>query len=167
MSRKIDKTEVETPATEIEETAVETVEMQPAVEEVVEETEVHPEVIEPPIPASALDSVKSVLGTLAVDELKAVIGFCEEVITELQREQVEELETQMRFIQDQLMALKGHSRNGSTPTTRNVKPLVNPANPNEVYTTGMLPAWLKELIGRTGKAVWQLREESPDLRVGG
>lgn len=160
MSRKIDKTEVETPATEIEETM--TVEAT-----TVEERETQPEVIETPTPISALDSVKSLLDKLAVDELKEVMGCCEDLITELQREQVEELESQMRFIQDQLIALKGPRYSPAPTSSRNVKPLVNPANPNEVYTTGMLPSWLKEMIAKTGKAVWQLREESPDLRVGG
>jgi len=164
MSRKIDKIEVETPATELEETTVvEAITELPTVEA----REAPPEGMETPTPVSALDSVKSLLHKLVVDELKEVMGCCEDLITELQREQVEELESQMRFIQDQLIALKGPRYSPAPTSSRNVKPLVNPSNPNEVYTTGMLPGWLKELIGKTGKPVWQLREESPNLRVGG
>ena len=47
------------------------------------------------------------LSELDVDELKEVIDYCEERIDELQRDEVESLEAEMRAIQDKLLSLKG------------------------------------------------------------
>ena len=110
----------------------------------------------PPTPLSPLETVRLVLDDMPVPDLKTIIEHCEGRIHDLQREEVEALEQQMRFLQDKLIALRGPVQSNG----RNVKPLRNPANPNEVYTTGMTPAWVRELSAATGKPVWQLREES-------
>ena len=143
MARKMDQTEtIETPVPSTVET----------------DRQLESDAIEDSTPDTPWDALKSVLDTLAVDDLKQVIAYCESAINELQREQVEALESQMRAIQDQLILLKG--RNGSPSSSRNVKPIVNPANPSEFYTVGMTPYWLRELIASTGKTIAQLREES-------
>lgn len=149
MARKMDQTEtIETPVPDTVET----------------ERQLESDVIEDsiPIPVHSWETLKPVLDTLAVDDLKQVIAYCESAINELQREQVEALEFQMRAIQDQLILLKG--RNGYPSSARNVKPIVNPANPSEFYTVGMTPYWLRELVNSTGKSIAQLREESPEIR---
>lgn len=101
---------------------------------------------------------------LDVDELKQVIDYCSGRIDELQREEVEALEAQMRAIQDKLMAMKGFRgkvvvENGEKQK-RTAIPLVNPNNPSEVYTFGKHPDWLVKLMAETGKDVGQLRNET-------
>lgn len=108
-----------------------------------------------PIP-TPLELVKSALDGFGVPDLKTVIECCEGRIHELQREEVETLEEQMRAIQDKLIALRGPAQSNG----RNIKPLRNPANPNEYYTSGMTPQWVRDLVNATGKPIWQLREES-------
>jgi len=109
-----------------------------------------------------VEAIKPTLNELEGSGLKAVIDYCSNRLDELQQEEVESLESQMRAIQDRLIQLKG--RNGAASGTRNVKPIVNPANPSEFYTAGMTPYWLRELVNSTGKSIAQLREESPEIR---
>lgn len=101
---------------------------------------------------------------LDVDELKEVIEYCSCRIDELQKEEVSELEEQMRAIQDKLLALKGHKRTEKKEKTegakRNVTPLVNPNNPSEVYTFGKTPDFVVKMMTETGKTVRELREEA-------
>jgi DNA-binding protein H-NS len=90
------------------------------------------------------------LSELEVDELKEVIQYCQERIEELQRDEVEELEYQMRAIQDKLLSLKGKTRNpassGREGAKKQARPIVNPNDPTQVYTFGKRPEWLKTLL---------------------
>lgn len=113
---------------------------------------------------TAVDIVCNDCDNLNVDELKQVIEYCSSRIDELQREEVEALEAQMRAIQDKLMAMKGFRGKqvveNSEKQKRTAIPLVNPNNPSEVYTFGKTPDWLVKLMADTNKTVWQLREEA-------
>ncbi len=117
------------------------------------------------IPTS-VEMICSGCDDLDVDGLKQVIDHCSNRIDELQREEVEELEAQMRAIQDKLIALNGHkgkvNGNGTSDSgkKRTDTPLVNPNNPKEVYTFGKHPDWLAKLMAETNKTVSQLREEA-------
>jgi DNA-binding protein H-NS len=117
--------------------------------------------------------VKDAVADLDVDGLKEVLEYVSVKIEELQKEEVEALEAQMRAIQDKLLALKGFrnkpvarmvapEKTEKTEKTegakRNVKPLVNPENPEEVYTFGKHPAWLVTLCAKTGKTPYELRQ---------
>lgn len=113
-----------------------------------------------PLALSPLETVQLVLDEMPVSDLKTVIEYCDSRIEALQREEVESLEEQMRFLQDKLLALKGTRYTQQASSRSAVKPIRNPDNPAETYTTGMTPQWLKDLVARTGKAIWQLREES-------
>lgn len=110
-----------------------------------------------PLALSPLETVQLVLDEMSVSDLKTVVEQAEGLIHELQRAEVEALESQMRAIQDQLIALKGPvAQSGG----RNLKPLRNPENPSEYYVCGLVPQWLRDLVARTGKPIWQLRDES-------
>lgn len=112
--------------------------------------------------------IKPGLDDLGVAGLKEVIEYCSNRIDELQKEEVEELESQMRALQDKLLALKGfrnkvvksgvktEKTEGSKRTTT---PLVNPEDPSQVYTFGKIPDWAVKLMAKTGKTVRELREE--------
>lgn len=113
---------------------------------------------------TAVEMICSGCDDLDVEELKQVIEYCSSRIDELQREEVEALEAQMRAIQDKLMAMKGFRgkqvvENGEKQK-RTAIPLVNPNNPSEVYTFGKHPDWLVRLMAKTGKDVGQLRNET-------
>jgi hypothetical protein len=56
--------------------------------------------------------------------------------------------------------LKGKQVASFLQDKRIVTPIINPDNPNEVYTLGKHPAFLIKLMAETGKTVTQLREES-------
>lgn len=95
---------------------------------------------------------------LNVEELKAVIEHCANRIQSIQREEVEILESQMREIQDRLVAIKGKdSQTKSMSNRRATTPIVNPDDPRQVYTLGKVPDWLNALMARTGKTVQELR----------
>lgn len=126
--------------------------------DVIESADLQPEgepATSTPIP-TPLELVITALDGFGVPNLKTVIEHCEGRIHELQREQAEALEAQMRAIQDKLIALRGPAQSNG----RNIKPLRNPANPAEYYTSGMTPQWVRDLVNATGKPIWQLREES-------
>lgn len=150
MARKIEKVEVtETPEIESQ-----------SLQEMLDEAP-KTAVNRPPLVLThSWDDLKPTLEKLGLDDLKAVVDYCNGIIDELQREEVEALEAQMREIQEKLSSLKRPSPVASPSNSRNVKPLRNPDNPSEVYTTGMTPLWVKNLVARTGKAIYQLREES-------
>lgn len=122
--------------------------------------------VETPTQYTAVEIVCNDCDDLGVDELKQVIEYCSSRIDELQREEVEALEAEMRAIQEKLMAMKGHkyqpkvSNGGDDREKRSVTPLVNPNNPSEVYTFGKHPDWVVKLMEKTGKSVYQLREEA-------
>lgn len=115
---------------------------------------------------TAVDIVCNDCDDLNVEELKQVIDYCSSRIDELQREEVEALEEQMRAIQEKLMAMRGYKKpqhkdsNGHSGAERVATPLVNPKNPSEVYTFGKHPEWIVKLMAETGKSVYQLREEA-------
>jgi len=71
-------------------------------------------------------------------------------IDELQRDEVEELEYQMRAIQDKLLALKGktshQASSGREGVKKQARPIVNPNDSTQVYTFGKRPEWLKTLL---------------------
>lgn len=177
-TRKNGKTEVvETAAveTEVVETApVETEVVEAPLEQVenkeVETTEMENKEVRS-TEYTAVDIVCNDCDDLDVDELKQVIDYCSNRIDELQREEVEALEEQMRAIQDKLMALKGFRLQSKTVTgekseaKRVATPLVNPKNPTEVYTFGKHPDWVVKLMAETGKTVYQLREEAAKAQV--
>lgn len=159
------KTETETAVAEVIET--------PEVVETETEQELIPEVAQ----AHQLTGVEIICSDcddLDIEELKQVIDYCANRIDELQREEVEALEEQMRAIQDKLLALKGFrgkpvngaDKSASASTngekrTRTEKVVINPENPNEVYRFGKMPAWLTALCEKTGKQVWELRVDCP------
>lgn len=119
-----------------------------------------------PTDTKSVEVICSGCDDLDIDGLKQVIDYCSNRIDELQREEVEELEAQMRVIQDKLIALNGHkgkvNGNGTSDSgkKRTDTPLVNPNNPKEVYTFGKHPDWLAKLMAETNKTVSQLREEA-------
>jgi uncharacterized coiled-coil protein SlyX len=111
------------------------------------------------VEVSEVEVVQTVMNycdEMGIDELKTIMAHCQKLVTELQKSEVDELEAQMRAIQDKLMSLKG---NGLKPvSTRKTLPVINPENPSQVYTCGKLPDWLKELMEKTGKNAWELRQ---------
>lgn len=117
-----------------------------------------------------LEMFKSGLTDLNVDQLKSVITHCEELIEEKQRDQVAELERQMREIQDKLWAMKGgkyfNEQRPSTSTTKKAgRPIHNPSNPSEVYSGfGARPNWLTELLVPAGGDKLKEREMLDKLR---
>ena len=108
-------------------------------------------------------SIKPTLDDLEVNGLREVIDYCENRITELQRSEVEELEEEMRAIQDKLLALKGKKVSNGTgeKRSRTEKVVINPDNPSQVYRFGKIPEWLDQLCVKTGKQVWELRVDRP------
>ena len=96
-----------------------------------------------------------------VDELNEVINWCSNKIDDLQREEVEALEAEMRAIQDKLLALKGRKPAPLTIVSgeakRTANPIVNPDNPSQVYKFGRTPDWLAALMAKTGKTIIELR----------
>ena len=84
------------------------------------------------------------LSELEVDELKEVIDYCEERIDELQRDEVEELEYQMRAIQDKLLALKGktshQASSGREGAKKQARPIVNPNDPLRCTRSANVPS---------------------------
>ena len=106
------------------------------------------------------DDVKPTLEKLEVEDLKGVIEYCQNLIDEMQKEEVESLEAEMREIQDKLMALKGKKTSVSSEKRRMAKSIVNPANLSQVYTFGRYPEWLEQLVIKTGKSVAQLRDKT-------
>ncbi len=129
-------------------------------------TELETENNDIPTDTKSVEVICSGCDDLDLDGLKQVIDYCSNRIDELQREEVEALEAQMRAIQDKLIAMKGHkgkvNGNGTSDSgkKRNDTPLVNPNNPKEVYTFGKHPDWLAKLIAETNKTVSQLRAEA-------
>jgi hypothetical protein len=98
-----------------------------------------------------------------------LIEYCSNRIEELQKEEVEELEAQMRSIQDKLLAMKGFrgkqvvktEKTEEAKRTRTEKVVINPDNPSQVYRFGKIPEWLDQLCVKTGKQVWELRVDRP------
>lgn len=127
-----------------------------------ETTEVSETANETEVTSIQWSSIKPTLDDLEVNGLREVIDYCENRITELQRSEVEELEEEMRAIQDKLLALKGKRVSNGTgeKRSRTEKVVVNPDNPNEVYRFGIQPQWLKDLMAKTGKTVRELRTEA-------
>lgn len=110
-----------------------------------------------------MSGVKIICDGLSIDELKGVIEYCSNRIDELQKEEVEALEAEMRAIQSKLMAMRGFRLNpvmgnGNSGQKRADKPLINPKNPAQVYTFGKTPDWLSKWMTETGKTVAELRE---------
>ena len=100
-----------------------------------------------------------------VDGLKEVIEYCSTRIDELQREEVEALESEMRAIQDKLMAMRGYKNNiiktEGSKRSRTEKVVINPDNPTQIYKFGRAPDWLSALCAKTGKTVSDLRVDCP------
>ena len=126
--------------------------MNESVDKTLEETvEALANILPPPVEQyTAVAVICHGLSELEVDELKEVIDYCEERIDELQRDEVESLEAEMRAIQDKLLSLKGKTsvqtsslREGAKKQAR---PIVNPNDSNQVYTFGKRPEWLKALL---------------------
>ena len=108
-------------------------------------------ILPPPVEQyTAVEVICHGLSELEVDELKEVIQYCQERIEELQRDEVEELEYQMRAIQNKLLALKGKTSHpassGREGAKKQARPIVNPNDPSQVYTFGKRPEWLKTLL---------------------
>lgn len=108
-------------------------------------------ILPPPVEQyTAVEVICHGLSELEVDELKEVIQYCQERIDELQQDEVEELEYQMRAIQDKLLALKGKTSHpassGREGAKKQARPIVNPNDPTQVYTFGKRPEWLKTLL---------------------
>ena len=149
---------VETETTEVSE--VPEVTEVPEVSETVDQTEVT---------SIQWSSIKPTLDDLEVNGLREVIDYCENRITELQRNEVEELEEEMRAIQDKLLAMKGFrgkqvvktEKTEEAKRTRTEKVVINPDNPSQVYRFGKIPEWLDQLCVKTGKQVWELRVDRP------
>lgn len=110
-------------------------------------------------------SIKTELDEFDVDGLKEVIEYCSSRIDELQREEVEALEAEMRAIQDKLMAMRGYKNNmiktEGSKQKRTEKVVINPDNPTQVYKFGKTPDWLSALCAKTGKTVSELRVDCP------
>jgi hypothetical protein len=126
--------------------------MNESVDKTLEETvEALANILPPPVEQyTAVGVICHGLSELDVDELKEVIDYCHDRIDELQRDEVEELEYQMRAIQDKLLLLKGKTSYPVSPsregTKKQARPIVNPNDPNQVYTFGKRPEWLKALL---------------------
>lgn len=108
----------------------------------------------------AWDDIQERLDLLNVESIKLVIDYCRDRLEELQREEIEALEAEMRTIQSKLFSMKGGALTASAyvPKKKREKPpIINPANPSEVYRFGRTPDWLKALIISTGKTIEELR----------
>jgi GTPase involved in cell partitioning and DNA repair len=146
----------ETP--EVVETETET-----AVAEVSEETEVPDTIL--PDQLTGVEIICNDCDDLDIEELKQVIDYCANRIDELQKEEVEALEEQMRAIQDKLLAMRGFRGKAVSDKTeeakrsRTEKVVINPENPSQIYRFGKVPSWLTALCEKTGKQVWELRTD--------
>ena len=112
---------------------------------------------------TAWDDCKPTLESLEVTELKEVIDYCQTLIDEIQREEVEALEAEMRAIQNKLLALQGRKATRASmrqSPKRTATPIINPADPSQTYTFGRMPDWLSALMVETGKTLAQLRDNS-------
>lgn len=155
---EVTEMKTETPVTE---TTVET----PVETTLVETAEEPEEPVESALTSVQWSSIKPELDDLDADGLKEVIEYCSNRIEELQKEEVEELEAQMRSIQDKLLAMKGFrgkqvvktEKTEEAKRTRTEKVVINPENPSQVYRFGKIPEWLDQLCVKTGKQVWELR----------
>ncbi len=109
---------------------------------------------------SPVEAIYNKCDELDVEQLKQVIEYCQERIDDLQREEVEQIEAEMRALQDKLIALKGHKTTGivGSGAKRTATPIVNPKNPTQMYTYGKTPDWLVELMKETGKTITELRQ---------
>lgn len=112
----------------------------------------------------AWDDIQERLDVLNVESIKLVIDYCKDRLHELQRADIEVLESQMREIQAKLFSIKSGSvlmpkiTTSAIPSAkRTAKAIINPSNQMEVYTFGRHPDWLKELMETTGKTIDQLR----------
>lgn len=158
---------VETFKAEAEEEQEQEQEVAEQEEEQEEEVEQEQEQALIPDQYTAVEIICNDIDDLNVDELKEVIEYCSSRIDELQREEVEALEAEMRVIQDKLMAMRGFRgkpvTNGnqsghSGAVKRTDRPLANPKNPAQVYTFGKTPDWLSKWMSETGKSVRELRD---------
>lgn len=112
------------------------------------------------VSVSFVDSTVKNCGMMSVDELKQVVEFCTTRITDLQRNEVEDIEAQMSKLQAKLDALKGvKPAELKEPSKRTSKVVVNPDDPTQVYKFGKTPDWLSALCAKTGKTVSDLRVE--------
>lgn len=135
-----------------------------AVTESVESVEVVETPVETEQESFLSSSIKTELDEFDVDGLKEVIEYCSARIDELQREEVEALEAEMRAIQDKLMAMRGHRGKQvveKEKQKRTEKVVINPDNPTQVYKFGKTPDWLSALCAKTGKTVSDLRVDCP------
>lgn len=152
---------IEMTTTEETTTNVEQVETQNEVEnseaQVADETETNGTALHDEL--DALSVIKDDLTDLEVDQLKEIIEYCEELIEEKQRDAVEELEAQMREIQDKLWALKGGRARTSlvleqtrtSDTKKAGRPIFNPANPSEVWGGfGARPQFIADMVKSAG-----------------
>lgn len=151
---------IEMTTTEETTTNVEQVETQNEVEN--SEAQVETETAETPTALhdelDALSVIKDDLTDLEVDQLKSIIDYCESLIEEKQREAVEELERQMREIQDKLWAMKGGRRTSlvleqtrTSDTKKAGRPIFNPANPSEVWGGfGARPQFIADMVKSAG-----------------
>ena len=81
------------------------------------------------------ESVLSVLPHLDDDDLTQIENRIKAIRTEIQSK----TEQQIRELEAQLKALKAKGK------VRVLSKVVNPDNPNEVYTTGQYKPWVKKL----------------------
>ena len=99
---------------------------------------------------SPVEVIKSGLNDLTIPEIRDIIDYACEIIKSREDEELAELDRRIAELEAKRQQLRPQSvqvvLNGKK---REIKALINPKNPEQKYTVGLHPQWLKDWLKET------------------